>query len=308
MFKITPDKSNKDIPQGMSLKEAREYYLDLHKSGRKFKSKLGTPRLQEISNRLVLRCDENSGLKAIAAEKYIRDTKEDVLVYVAPRSGFAAFSVALLAKMYKKKAVFFAPASKEVSEGQACVIAMGAELRFVKIAAMPVLNSYAKAWAEKHGAKFLPFGLSGVPEITAAIVNLADEVIKTPGKFIAREFWCATSTGTMIRGLQIGWPKARPRSIAVARNIQVGEIGKAEVESSELPFLKPCKVQPPFPTTACYDAKAWEPCLTLGKNNSIFINVGADQLITDAASKVNMKIIKSAREWGDMKDLNRGPK
>lgn len=308
MFRITDARWNKDVPDDVAERDVKEYYLDIHRRGRKFKTKLGVPPFELHEGRLVMRCDLVGGLKALAAEKLIRDIKEKVLVYVAPRSGHAAYAIAKLAQMYGKRAIFFCPASKRISEGQACVIPFGGEVRFVRIAAMPVLNSYAKKFAEKYGYKFLPFGLSGIPEVTAGIVSLAHESALANGlnpDRMKRQFFSATSTGTMIRGLQMGWPRATPVGIAVARNIHEGEVGRAEMHSSDLAFLQRSKVQPPFPTTACYDAKAWEPCLNLGTRGSIFINVGADEYITEAAAAIPMGAIDSAREWGDHRDLER---
>jgi hypothetical protein len=304
MFEITTDTSNKDLLNGQSIKEARQYYLDLAGAGGNAKSLLGEPTFETILDRKVLRCDLVGSLKGLASEKYIASIKEDVLVYCAPRAGYAAIAIANLAKLYKKRAVFFSPACAAPTSHQAATIALGAELRFVKIAAMPVLNKYAKDWAEKHGAKFLPFGLAGVPEVTAGIVNLADKLMEKHGE--PDEFWCATSTGTMIRGFEIGWPNATPCSIAVSRNIHPGEIGRALVTSAELPFLKASPVQPPFPTTAAYDAKAWEPCLTHGHKDAVFINVGSDKMIEETARNVDYTKIDSQRAWHDFRDLERG--
>ncbi len=42
--------------------------------------------------------------------------------------------------------MFFCPASGAPSKHQKALLAYGADLRFIKIAAMPTLNSYAKKW------------------------------------------------------------------------------------------------------------------------------------------------------------------
>lgn len=317
MYTITSNTSNKDFPAGVSTaKEAKAYYLDLFRSGKSFKPKLKLPPIEPVTNvkdKYAIRFDLVGGFKMLAAEKVIAMTKEKVLVYCAPRVGHAAVAIAELANMYNKKAVFFAPSSKEVSQHQAVVLAHGAQLRFVRIAAMPVLNSYAREWAEKNGAKFLPFGLAGVPEVTAGIVDIADRLMERMGQnrgtkkpWEPPEFWCASSTGTMIRGLQIGWPNSRPRSIAVARNMHDGEIGRAEISSSDLTFYQESKFHPDFPTTATYDAKAWKPFLDAGCKNSVFINVGSDGHITERLGKLDLKKIDSYRDWHDHRDLERG--
>lgn len=298
MFDVTKDTSNKD------LKVAdRQGFLDMFGS---FNSRMPNPKdlIQPFEDKFVFRADlAPAGLKAFGAEKVISETKEDILVYCAPRVGHAPDAIATLAKMYGKKCVFFCPASKQASRHQAVLKAHGADLRFIKIAAMPTLNIYAKRWAEKHGAKFLPFGLSGVPDVTAGLVNMASKMPEPT------EAWMAVSTGTMIRALQIAWPNTVCKGVAVARNMHNGEIGNAIVRSATMPFLRGIKEQdlPPFPTTATYDAKAWTDFVKLGKPGSMFINVGSDESIERLLTPGLIESINSNRKWHDMTDLNRGP-
>lgn len=301
MFSITKDMSNKDV----TMRNPKQYYLDLY--GSDFESKLPDPTklVEPYEDKFILRCDLSpAGFKAFAAEKLIANIKQDVLVYCAPRVGHAPEALCVLAGMYGKKVVFFCPASKEVSNHQAVLHAYGADLRFIKIAAMPTLNVYAKRWAEKHGAAYLSFGLSGMPEVTAGIVKLADRIAKAHGE--PPEFYCATSTGTMIRGLQIGWENSLPKSVAVSRNIHDGEIGRGDVISATVPFLKGVKDLPPFQTTATYDAKAWRRFVDEGVPGAMFINVGADAVIEKRLAEVDKSKIHSQREWGDMSDYERG--
>jgi hypothetical protein len=303
-FTITDSKVNKDIPDQMadaSATAVKEYYLELYGD---FDSRMPDPStlVEPVGDKFVVRCDKGEcGFKAYAAEQVVIGAPSDRLVYCAPRVGHAAEALCVLAQMYGKKLTFFCPASKQVSNHQAVLAAYGADLRFVKIAAMPVLNSYAKKWASENGAHFLPFGLSGLKQVTAGIVKFADRIARVHGE--PKEFWCATSTGTMIRGLQIGWPNSIPMSVAVARNMHDGEIGRAVVISADQPFLAPAKVQPPFPTTSNYDAKAWEPFTEVASPGSYFINVGSDESIEKKLHLVDKSKIDSNREWHDHRDL-----
>ncbi len=299
-FEITKDERNKDIPQGMTTEQAKQYYLDMY--GTEFVSRMPKVVVQPYEDKFIVRCDLSlAGFKAFAAEKVIAECPKDTFVYVAPRVGHAPEAIANLAQLYGKKCVFFAPASKEVSKHQAVVMAYGADLRFVKTPAMPTINIYAKRWAEKHGAQYLNFGLAGIPGVTAGIVNFANSIPEPP------EFWCAVSTGTMIRGLQIGWSNAQPYGVAVARNLKKGEIGRAIMQSATIPFLKPLKeaLLPSFPTTATYDAKAFDVFRREAKPGAYFINVGADAQIEKRVKEVDMKAVDSQRAWGDMRDLER---
>jgi 1-aminocyclopropane-1-carboxylate deaminase/D-cysteine desulfhydrase-like pyridoxal-dependent ACC family enzyme len=301
MFRITESKCNKDIPFGMSREEARQYYIKLWGD---FQTKFNAPVIETYKDKFILRADKApGGLKSFGAERVIAESDKDTIVYVAPRQGHAPDAIAMIAKQYGKKCVFFMPASKIVSDHQGSLFAYNhCQMRFVKIAAMPVLNKYAKEWADIHNAHFIPFGLTGEPTVTAGLVNMCNNISKQIGH--PSEIYCAVSTGTMIRALQIGWPSAKAFGLAVARNIKDGEIGEANVKSATMPFLKKINTSHiPFPTTAAYDAKAWEMFDAHGKPGSIFINVGSDEHITRNLSQVNIKNINSNRKWGDKSDL-----
>ena len=299
MFEVTSSTDNKDVIQDVWY--SKQYYKELWGG---FTGDMPSPAIEEHDGRLVFRADlAMGGFKAFAAEKLIAETKEDTIVYCAPRVGHAPDAIASLAKLYGKRCVFFCPSSKEPSNHQKSLLAYdNVELRFVRIAAMPVLNKYAKEWAGKNGAKFFKFGLSGMPLVTAGIVNTADTITRLLGDQPS-EIWCAVSTGTMIRGLQIGWDKSLAFGVAVARNMKDGEIGNANVWSAHEPFLKESKVQPPFPTTKTYDAKAWQPFMESSKPGAIFINVGSDDQIERNLPMVT-QTIDSKREWGDLRDLH----
>lgn len=303
MYEVTEDHSNKDLLPGESFHEARERYLKIWGN---FVGGMPRPVVEKYGkSQWILRADlAPAGLKAFGAEKLISETESDTLVYVAPRVGHAPDAIAALAQMYGKRCVFFCPASKEISRHQRSLLSYdNVELKFFRIAAMPVLNSYAKKWAEERGAAYLPFGLTGTPLVTAGLVNLCRMVTEEIGWEPSAAFM-AVSTGTMIRALQIGWPDADMYGVAVARNMHKGEIGRAMVFPHNLPFLRnehPL-LRPPFPSTANYDAKAWTTFKELGVAQSIFINVGSDDHIERNLSKVADVKVDSAREWGDMMD------
>lgn len=289
---------------GMNRHDAREYYRELWGN---FNSKISTPVINLYKDlRYILRADlAPGGLKAFGAERVVAESPYDTLVYCAPRQGHAMDAISMLAQMYNKKVVFFCPSSKRVSDHQAALFAYPhVDMRFIKIAAMPVLNSYAKKWASENNAQFLPFGLSGHPMVTAGLVNMCDTISAQLGHEPS-EIWCAVSTGTMTRACQIGWPDSKAYGVAVARNIHKGEKGEAQITSATMPFLKPHPQSKdvPFPTTAAYDAKAWFDFDKNGAAGSIFMNVGADAHINRNLALVDVDKVNSFREWGDHGDL-----
>jgi hypothetical protein len=305
LFTITNDKSNKDIPAGMDLGQTATHYRAMREG---FKSRLSKPIVQAYEKKWVFRGDASaSSLKGYGAEQLIAECEEEVLVYCAPRVGMAMDAIATLAKMYGKKCVFFCPASSEASMHQKALLDYGADLRFIKIAAMPTLNSYAKKWAEANGAKYLPFGLAKTPSVTAGIINLADQIKAQIGKE-PTEIWMSVSTGTAIRALQIAWPNAACKGVVVARNMHEGEIGNALLWSASTAFLKdvPLSQRPPFPSTSNYDAKCWQDFDNFAAPGAIFINVGTDEKVLEMYKRVERIKLISQRSWGDMGDLHRG--
>jgi hypothetical protein len=242
----------------MDRYDAKTYYEEMWGT---FQSKIADPVVEPYGDKYILRADlAPGGLKAFGGERVIAECKYDTLTYCAPRQGHAMDAISMLAAMYDKKVVFFCPSSKRVSDHQGALFSYPhVDMRFVRIAAMPVLNQYAKQWAKENNAQYLPLGLKDVPIVTAGLVNMANKITKQLGKE-PTEIWCAVSTGTMIRALQIGWPTADAHGVAVARNIHKGEIGDAKVTTATMPFLKPHPTAKtmPFPSTAAYDAKAWD--------------------------------------------------
>ena len=301
-FTVTEDTSNKDLMLDLTRHEGQEYYLDMWGD---FESKFGMPVVEPYEDKWILRADlAPGGLKAFGGERVIAESPSNRMVYCAPRQGHAPDAIAMISKVYGKECTFFMPASKTVSDHQGALFAYDhCDMRFFKIAAMPVLNSYAEKWAAENDAQYLTFGLTGVPTVTAGLVNMCRNVTNIIGKEPS-EFYCAVSTGTMTRALQIGWPNSDPKGVAVARNIHKGEKGVADVVSATIPFLTrdPMADTMPIPSTGAYDAKAWKRFIEEGKPGSIFINVGADEHINRNLEKVNIASINSQREWRDMGD------
>ena len=284
----TKGDSNLDLANGRSL----EYYLDLTKD---YKHDF-TFTIKDIEGFKVVDDGEFLyGSKAKMADFFISQVKEDAMVYVAPRTGYAPFSLCYLAKKYNKKLYLVMPASKEASEHQRTAIEYGGIPIFLRIPAMPTANIWAKQFAEKIGAKFLPFGLKHEMVVAGGIRifhdNFKDMDIKT--------MWSVMSTGVLSRSLQIALPNTKFHAVAVARNIQDGELGRAKFYTHSKPFLKEAKIIPPFDCIRTYDAKGWELLKENGKLGDWFWNVAANM------PKPSLKVedVDSDRVWGDHRDL-----
>ncbi len=262
----------------------------------------GVPQVIQHDGVWVVRDDMIVGSKCRVADLFMRSVKEYAVVYVVPRVGLAGISIAEIAKKYNKRVVFFMPASKKISDHQAICIEKGAEVKFRKIAAMPVLNKYAKDWAEENGACFIPLGLKH-PLVTAAFVRVCENITAMYG--VPDHVFCATSTGVLTRALQIGWPTASFTSVCVARNMKAGELGRAAVISEPLPFQTKEKEEnlPPFPSVRTYDAKVYKYAKAFKEQNphlKVWMwNVGQDVFPEYPGTK---EYIDSQRKWGEFRD------
>ena len=288
--KHVTDGINKDLGE-----RSREWYMDVTKD---WTDPYGLPEVYNHDGFNVVRDDRIVGSKCRFADYMMSTVKEDTIVYVQPRKGLAGVSILEAAKRYGKKVVLFMPASKEISDHQACCIERGAIPKFRRIAAMPNLNKMAKEYADEVGGFFVPLGLYH-PLVVAGVVRVADNIAQAYGE--PKEVWCAISTGVLSRGLQIGWPNARFYSVAVARNLKAGELGRSYVISDPLPFLRNEKKEwlPPFPTVYNYDAKVWKYMKHKGSSGAWMWNVGMEPELKDDTI---YKTVDSQREWGELRD------
>ena len=286
------DGINKDL-----VLRTRDQWLEMTKH---WEDPYGPAIVTEHEGIKVVRDDHIAGSKCRFADLLMANTEEDTVVYVQPRCGLAGPSILEVAKKYNKKVVLFMPSSKRISHHQAVCIERGAEPKFVRIAAMPNLNKYAKTWAEKTGAKFVPLGLKH-ELVTACAIRVVENIRQEHGD--PGHVWFAISTGVLGRALQIGWNNSQHHAVAVARNLKAGELGGASIESDPLAFPRSENKQnmPPFPTVGNYDAKVWK---YIPKNrpqdNHWMWNVGREPMLKD---KTIFDRIDSFRGWGDMRDL-----
>ena len=286
----TTDESNLDMSNGRNL----EYYLDMTKD---YKHDFTFKVKQYDGFNVVDDGEFQFGTKAKMGDFFISQVKEDAMVYVAPRTGYAPYSLCHLAKKYNKKLYLVMPASKEASDHQLTAIENGGIPLFVKIPAMPTANIWAKQFAERIGAKYLPFGLKHESVVAGGVRifydNFKDTDIET--------MWSVFSTGVLSRTLQIALPKTKFNAVAVARNVQDGELGRAKFYTHDRPFLKASRIETPFDSIQTYDAKGWELLKTHGQQGDWFWNVAGN--MPKAALKASD--IDSSREWGDFKDFKK---
>lgn len=271
----------------------REAYLKITEGWR---SQLPDPIIKDHDGVRVVREDLSvvGGTKSRAGEFLMSQLKNKTVVYVVPRVGHAGVAIMELAKIYNKDVIFFMPSSKEISNHQAHIINMGPkDVIFERIAAMPNLNRSAKAFAEKNGYEFLPFGLNH-PLTIAGFVRTCENILKNYEE--PQEMWSVVSTGVLTRGVQIGFPNTDMQGVAVARNMKAGELGRTKIISEPLPFLKDEKKEnlPPFNSVPSYDAKAWKYIPKNSGKKVWFWNVAGNITTPQGFDKSK---VDSYREW-----------
>jgi hypothetical protein len=265
---------------------------------------LPPPVLEDHEGIMVVRDDLINGSKCRFADLLVQSIKEDTLVYVQPRVGLAGVSILNIAKRYGKKVVLFMPSSKVISHHQAVCIERGAIPKFRRIAAMPNLNIMAKKWAEENNARFIPLGLKH-ELVVACAARVATNISDAFGGAQPDVCFVATSTGVLVRGLQIGWDKTEFFSVTVARNMKAGELGRAIPIIEPLEFAQSEKKDnlPPFDTVRTYDAKVWKYAKlykSLNPEKTVCMwNVGKDPELQD---QTLIGRIDSQREWHEIRD------
>lgn len=289
-------KDNNDLQGFMNL----DYYLDLTKD---FKSSFGDFNVKQVDGFNVIDESESCevGYKARSGEFFIQDlVRQGIkkIVYVQPRRGFAGISLSWLCKKYGLDLILVMPSSKEVSDHQALCIELGAKPLFARIAAMPNANSLAKKYAEKVGAYYVPLGLNH-PYVIAGGIRCMYDYFKDKEK--PKTMWSVISTGVLSRTMQIALPDTEFNAVAVARNIQQGELGRAKFYSYHKPFNSKSDLIPnEFDCEDSYDSKGWDYMVKHGKQGDWFFSVaGNAKLPTIDKSKID-----SYRDWRDLRDFN----
>ena len=288
-------KENNDIKGFMNL----DYYLDLTKD---FNSSFGDFNVKQVNGFNVIDESESCevGYKARSGEFFIQElvakgiTK---IVYVQPRRGFAGISLSWLCKKYNLDLILVMPSSKEVSDHQALCIELGAKPLFARIAAMPNANSLAKKYADKIDAYYIPLGLNH-PYVIAGGVRSIYDYFKDKEK--PNTMWSVISTGVLSRSMQIALPDTEFKAVAVARNIQQGELGRAEFYSYHKPFNSKSDLIPDeFDCENSYDSKGWDYMVKYGKKGDWFFSVAGNAKLPT----IDKSTIDSYRDWNDLKDF-----
>lgn len=242
------------------------------------------------------------GFKARGSEFFIQRLAEQgvkELVYVQPRRGFAGISLAYMCERYGMDLTLVMPASKKVSPHQLYCIELGAKPLFLRIAAMPNANAMAARYAKSTGAYYVPLGLDHPDVIAGAVRHVYDFFDGRQDR--PKKMWSVISTGVLQRSLQIALPDCEFVAVAVARNIQQGELGRAEFMSYHKPFNSKSEFVPTtFDCEPSYDSKGYDLMREWGDKGDWFFSVAGHAPV---AQHMKAEDVDSYRDWNDLSDF-----
>lgn len=191
----------------------------------------------------------------------------DEVVYASPQEGGAQTALASVARQLGKRATVFVAGRKTPHPRVAMVRALGGNVIEVKPGYLSVVQARAREYCRVTGAFLAPFGMD-LPEAVDVIHAAALATGLRPD-----EVWCAAGSGVLARGLARAWPQARRHVVQVGRELCPADVAGAVVHVAGLPYEKPCRTLPPFPSDPHYDAKAWELAQFHGPGQIVFWNV-----------------------------------
>jgi hypothetical protein len=231
------------------------------------------PVVEEHEGILVVRDDLLGGGSKMRFADHLIASHEEIKEWVygsSSATGYAQISLARLCTMHGKKTVLFMAdrAVENRHEYQLRAIQEGADIRWIPNGMLNVTEARARDYVidDPLTRKLLPIGLDH-PVVIAAIEHVAKGIDVVP-----EEVWTVGSSGTLTRGLQKAWPDADFHCVTVGH---WGKYGRAKIHKCDIPFAKPARVMPPFPSAPSYDAKAWEFIKQHASEGALFWNVGA---------------------------------
>lgn len=238
-----------------------------------WKDSLPEPVIEEYEGIKVVRDDLLGGGSKIRFADYLIQSQPEIEEWVygsSPATGYAQISLSYLCRKYGKKSVIFMAerAWDKLHDYQIEALKAGADMKWVPNGMLSVTEKRARDYVEQDPKvrKLLPIGFHH-DTVIASIVRVALSIDVRPN-----EVWTVGSSGTLTRGLQLAWPDADFHCVTVGHK---GNYGRAKIYECNIPFNKPAKVIPPFPSAITYDAKAWEYIKQHASPGALFCNVGA---------------------------------
>lgn len=189
-------------------------------------------------------------------------------VYGGPAEGYAQLALAHAAAEVGVQASYFVARRKIQHENTRRAAAAGCRIYEVDFGRLNVVKARAREYAKSTGAFLFPFGFS-MPEYEQAFIAEIKEALDGASY---PEVWCVAGSGLLTRCLQQALPDARHFAIRIGSEPSVGI---ASLMVAPETFSEVARMNPPFPSAANYDAKAWQFLSRMASPGALFWNVGA---------------------------------
>lgn len=229
---------------------------------------LPAPVVEQHAGVLVVRDDLlPGGTKMRAILPLMQAQAAAEFVYASPAQGYAQVALAHCARLLGRRATVFTAFRKVPHPLTVAAAQAGATVVPVSCGYLSVVQARARAYAAERGAFLVPFGVEDEGALQA-IAGAAGAIGLQP-----TEVWSVAGSGVLTRALQRAWPSARFVAVVVGK--EGCDTGRARRIVHPLPFERPTRVLPPFPSAGGYDAKAWEYIRAEAGPGALFWNVGA---------------------------------
>ena len=174
-------------------------------------------------------------------------------------------------KLTGKGYVYIKPDRAGLTMPQKKAIAEGAVVEWVDMGYLSHTMSKAVSYVNQKPKfrKLVPFGIDH-PTVMASFIRVCGSIDYNPS-----EVWVVGGSGTLSRGLQLGWPDAEHNIVSVGHKLQSHESLSAKVYKHPLKFdqVPPENELPPYPSVANYDAKVWKFVKDHGTKGALIWNV-----------------------------------
>lgn len=228
------------------------------------------------------------GTKQRAMIPFFENDKSLEYVYVSPFTGAAQISLAYSAKLTNKRSVVYMikQRPRHPLTNKALKIA-NYDSNVFKLIEIPNtnmkrLNKIAEKYVEetnkKKGENYaikIGLGFSDEAYHNLLVDNLKKAVPASLKKNPPKRFWIPSGSSIMLNAMYQVFPDTYFLAVQTGKTIWDDQYDKSKTTlyKSEEFFYNKAKVQPPYPTTQAYDAKAWKFVKEHGEDGDFILNI-----------------------------------
>lgn len=171
------------------------------------------PEIERHSGVTVVKDTVPGGTKARYAWQLFLNAHE--VIYASSPEGGAQVSLAHCAQRWGRRCTIFAAARQQLHPRQIEAQRLGARYEFIRPGYLNVVQSRARAYAQKSGGLLAPWGM----KTDNAIHTIAEaaQCLKIKPDVV----WAAAGSGTLANGLRLAWPAAEMHIVEVGAAVEV---------------------------------------------------------------------------------------